>query len=282
MLFCMKYKLRESLSLLEALSKASPLSSRTTLRSWIKEGRVFVDDRPEGQANKLLKVDQVVAVGPKQRFVSHNMRIIYEDRQIVAIDKPVGLLSVASAFEKGETAHAILKTKYKPGKVYVVHRIDQDTSGVMLFARTEKAQQEIKDLLQEHAIDRIYYALVEGHLKASHGTWESYQFEDRNYKVHNTKDSTKGKKAITHYQVKEAGRKYTLLELRLETGRKNQIRAHCQMAGHPIVGDKKYGAHTNPIKRVCLHAYLLGLTHPATGKKMEFTSPLPPEFESLL
>jgi 23S rRNA pseudouridine1911/1915/1917 synthase len=276
----MKYTAKERTSLLEALGALAPEASKTTLRSWIKEGRILLDGEPLSSPTEQVEPGQVVSLAPKARYTKNRIRLIYEDHHLVIVDKPIGLLTVATAFEKGETVHAFLKSHFKPGRVYVVHRLDQDTSGVMFFARSEKMKEALKALLEKHAVDRVYHAVVEGCPEPLQGTWESYQIEDGNYLVHNVKEEVSGgKRAVTHYKVLDRSKKYALLELRLETGRKNQIRAHCKMAGTPIVGDKKYGARSNPLKRLGLHATLLGFINPVTGKQMEFSSPMPKSFE---
>lgn len=275
----MKYTAKATTSLLEALTALAPEASKTTLRSWIKEGRVLVDGHPISSPSIPVGIGQTVSLAPKSRFAKQRVRLIYEDSHLVIVDKPEGLLTVATAFEKGETVHAFLKSHFKPGKVYVVHRLDQDTSGVMMFARSEKMQEAMKGLLEKHDVERVYHAVVEGCPEPLHGTWESYQAEDGNYMVRNVKGEMEGaKKAVTHYRVLKRSKKYSLLEVRLDTGRKNQIRAHCQMAGIPVVGDKKYGARSNPLKRLGLHASLLGFVNPITGKKMQFSSPMPESF----
>jgi 23S rRNA pseudouridine1911/1915/1917 synthase len=284
-----KFTASENMTLIEGLALLYPDSSKTTLRSWIKEGRVFVDGRPCKLTAQLLLKGQKIELGEKQMYAEGDLRILYEDRHVVVVDKPVGLLSVATAFEKGETAQAFLKNWFRKKspttKVFAVHRLDQDTSGVMMFALTEKARDALKKNFEAHDIERVYVALVEGAiptLKGKGDTWKSYQKEDSNYHVHNVDESSGGKLAITHYLVKEVTKRNTLLELRLETGRKNQIRAHCDNAGYPVVGDKKYGARTNPLKRLGLHAYLLGFEHPITQKKMVFISPVPEAFYKVL
>jgi 23S rRNA pseudouridine1911/1915/1917 synthase len=271
-------------SLINILACLSPESSKTTLRSWIKDGRVYIDDVPAKRADQPVAKDQIVSLGNKQRFADQNkkLKILYEDRHLVAIDKPEGLLSVATAFQKEETAHALVKAYYAPKKVYVIHRIDQDTSGVMLFGLSEEGYEGLKILFEKHDIERSYCAIVEGRLEQQSGTWSSYLYEDPAYRVHSTDDPEKGKMAITNYTVDDASPYYSRLTLKLETGRKNQIRVHCQDAGHSIVGDKKYGAVSDPIKRLCLHAASLGFIHPVTDKQMRFTSPLPEEFYRLV
>lgn len=275
----MKYTLKATTPLLEALALLAPEASKTTLRSWVKEGRILIDGQPIGSPTIPVGKGQTLSLAPKSRFTKQRVRLIYEDSHVVIVDKPEGLLTVATAFEKGETVHAFLKEHFKPGRVYVVHRLDQDTSGVMMFARSVAMQEGLKNLLEKHAVDRIYHAVVEGCPEPLEGSWESYQKEDINYVVYNNDEPNEGKKAITHYKVIQRSKKYSLLELRLDTGRKNQIRAHCQMAGVPVVGDKKYGARSNPLKRLGLHASFLGFVNPVTGKNMRFASPMPESFK---
>lgn len=278
----MKYTATANLPLLEALEKLAPGTSKTTLRSWLKDGRVTVQGEVIKIGTTTVLESQEVKLEARPHIIKGGIRIYYEDHHIVVIEKPSGLLSVATAYEKGDTAHGILKEYYRPRKIFVVHRLDQDTSGVMLFAFTEQASENLKSEFEKHNIERAYTAIVEGKMKVSSGTWKSYLEEDSNYVVHNTNDSKRGQLAITHFEVKTSLPKRSLLVLRLETGKKNQIRVQCQDAGHSVVGDKKYGATSNPIKRLCLHAHLLGFKHPITKKEMRFESPLPETFAKLI
>lgn len=278
----MKIIIHSDQILLAALAKLSPGSSKTTLRSWLKEERVTVDGQVVKIGTAIVHKGQVVALGAKLRYLPEGMRIHYEDQHLVVVEKPSGLLSVAAAYEKVETAHKILKDYYHPRKVYVVHRLDQDTSGLMLFALSEQAYEGLKIDFEKHVIERIYMAVVDGILDSSEGTWESYLYEDPNYVVHSVSDPSRGELAITHYSVEKAVKKRSLLRLRLETGKKNQIRVHCKEAGHPVVGDKKYGSHSNPIKRLCLHSHYLAFTHPVTKRMMCFESPVPETFYGLI
>lgn len=276
----MKWIVTKPMSLLEALGQLAPEGSKTSMRSWLKEGRVLVDNEMVKLGTTTVYAGQVVSMGAKPKFVEGDVNILYEDKWLVVIDKPEGLLSVSTAFEKEETAHAILKNNYTT--VHVVHRIDQDTSGVMVFARTDECRDRFKLMFEKHELERAYTAIIEGSLEQSSGTWQSYLFEDEAYVVHETDDPEKGRIAITHYAQFGRNRRYAWLRLKLETGRKNQIRVHCQNAGHPIAGDKKYGAKSNPLKRLGLHAHLLGFKHPVTGKQMRFESPLPESFQRLI
>lgn len=278
----MKYIVENELPLIEALIKLYPDCSKTTLRSWIKEGRVSLDGELIKRSDVEVYKGQEIIIGSKPRLVKGDIRIMYDDAHLVVIEKPEGLLSVATDFEKGENVHAFLKNHYRPKKVFVVHRLDQDTSGVMLFALSEKAKDHLKDMFEKHDMGREYIAIVEGKLKENQGTWQCYLYEDGNYFVKPTDDPKKGRLAVTHYQVLETKKGYSKLKLTLETGRKNQIRVHCQMAGHPVAGDKKYGAKSNPIKRLCLHAQTLSFKHPILKKMMNFTSKVPEVFEKLV
>lgn len=268
----------EDLILLDLLSNFFPDSSKATLRAWISDGRIYVDGISVKSAKYPVLKGQEVALGDKIRLVENHIPIIYSDNAIIVIDKPVGLLSVSTAFEKEETAHAYLKRKYYPRPVYVVHRLDQETSGVMVFALSEQSLNQLKKRFETHDIERRYVAIVEGKLSSQKGCWKSYLHENANYVVKVVDDPNKGELAITHYQVKAFTKAYTQLELTLETGKKNQIRVHCQYAGHPVVGDKKYGSTCNPLKRLGLHAVYLAFVHPLTEKAMHFTSQMPASF----
>lgn len=268
--------------LIERLKLLYPDSSSSKLKEWIAEGRILVEGRVVTRASEAVSQEAVISLKSRARRIGGDICILYDDAHLVAIDKPSGVLSVAAAFTQEKTAHAYLKDFYRPRTVEVVHRLDQDTSGVMLFALSAKGCEGLKALLEKHDIQRVYYAIVEGRIEPSSGTWKSYLVEDAQYVVKVTEDSTVGKLAITHYRVLAAKGPYSWLELTLETGRKNQIRVHCQHAGHPVVGDKKYGSHHNPLKRLCLHAHRFACIHPVTGKQIVFVSPPPEEFFRLV
>ncbi|MBA3722447.1 MAG: RluA family pseudouridine synthase [Parachlamydiaceae bacterium] len=278
----MKHIATADLTILDALTQFYPQSSKTTLRSWIKEGRVCVDGLYLKNTNLTVYKGQEILIGQKKKYIADRIPILYEDAEFVVIDKPTGLLSVSTDFEKNDTAHALLKDFYKPRKIYVVHRLDQDTSGVMLFAFGEQSGERLKKIFAAHDIDRSYTAIVEGTMASKSGTWKNYLYEDEGYVVHITDDPEKGEEAITHYKILASNKRYTWIAVTLETGKKNQIRVHCQAAGHPIVGDKKYGSKHNPIKRLALHANSLAFEHPSSHKKMYFESSIPQEFQKLV
>ncbi|HVX00265.1 MAG TPA: RluA family pseudouridine synthase [Candidatus Babeliaceae bacterium] len=267
----MKAKIQEKTSLLEVLAILSPDSSKNTLKGWIEQGRVSIDDVRVSSPRQEVLPGQEVKVGPKASFSEHGIKILYEDRYLVVIDKPDRLLSVASLMENEKTVHAILKRRLKK-MVYPVHRLDRDTSGVMLFAYTPEVGDKLKKQFAEHSIERIYFAYVEGR-PPQKGTWKSYLTEDDLYFV---KSSQTGKLAVTHYEVMEEKDGISLIKFKLETGRKNQIRVHASEAGYPVLGDVKYGGQRR--KRLYLHAHILGFQHPILRKQMQFVSPLPSDF----
>ena len=274
----MKAKIQENSLLLDVLQKLSPDSSKSALKSWVEKGRVWIDGAVAKKPHGEVKAGQVVSIGPRASFTDEGIKIVYEDRYLVVIDKPETLLSVASLTEAERTVHAILKRRL--GKlVYPVHRLDRDTSGLMMFAYTKEAQERLKKQFEEHAVMRHYIALVQGTLQEKTGTWKSYLKEDECFRVYSVPTSKfGGQLAITHYEVIDEKPSFSCVRFALETGRKNQIRVHCQDAGHSILGDKKYGSRMNPYHRLCLHAFKLEFSHPFSHKKLSFASQLPPEF----
>jgi len=276
----MEYKVPSSMTALEALRNIYPDSSRRTLQNWLKNGRVRADGKPIERENTPLSEGQLIQ--SKETFKAPKVpgvKILYEDRYMIIIDKPVGLLSVP--LDDGHTkrdALSLLQLHCDNDQIFAVHRIDRETSGILMFARGKASEEKFDVLFEQHDILREYYAIVEGQLKDNTGTWESNLLELPSFHVIDTPD---GKHAITHYKVIRRSAKYTYLKLQLETGRKHQIRVQCQMAGHPIVGDQRYGSVENPLKRLCLHACTLGFKHPFTGKQIKFSSPLPGAFQAL-
>ena len=227
-------------TLLDILQSLSPDSSKNTLRSWLEAGRVMVDKKLNRRANAEILPGQEIAVGPKVSFLKGSLRILHEDEDLIVLEKPEGLLSVATDTEKRATVHSILKRRFHNRRVYPVHRLDRETSGVMIFAYTEKARDSLKTQFEEHKIDKIYFAIVGGLLLQEKGTWECYLEEDDFYYVKSTGDFTSGKLAVTHFEVLERSKNYSFLKLKPQTGRKNQLRVHCSEAGFPIVSLVQY------------------------------------------
>lgn len=278
----MKYRSETDTTVLEAMKHLAPDSSMTQLRSWIKEGRVTVDGALTTFPSAKVLRGQEVAFLPRRQYARGGVTILYQDEDIVVVDKPTHVLTVASATETQKTVWQYLRKFLQPRHPFVVHRLDQGTSGVMVFALHEEAQQALKSLFERHDITREYVAIVEGCPEPPKGTWRCYLWEDPNYFVRVTKDARRGELAITHYTVEKSHKGLSRLSCVLETGKKNQIRVQASQAGSPIVGDKKYGATKDLCERLCLHARRLAFRHPRTGKKMDFRSPEPPEFLKLV
>lgn len=268
------------MTLKEALQQIFPDSSRRTLQNWLKNGRFRLDGKPISREDTPLMVGQTLS--SKDTFKAPKvagLKILYEDRFFIVINKPVGLLSVPLDEEQNKRdALGLLRQSYETDHIFAVHRIDKETSGILLFARGKESEEKFDQLFAKHDILREYYAIVEGRLKENSGTWKSKLLELPSYRV---VEDENGKDATTHFSVIRRSAKYTYLKLQLETGRKHQIRVHCQNAGHSIVGDERYGSMENPLKRLCLHACTLGFKHPFTKKEVQFTSPLPTVFQAL-
>ena len=271
------------MTLLEHLQQRFPDSSRTTLRQLLQNGRVSVNGEIEKDAKLVLDDGDLVDVGakPTHRALPPGVVVLHEDDAVIVLLKPHGLLTVATERERENTLQAGLNRYLAGGgreRIHVVHRLDRETSGVLVFAKTFPAREALKEQFAAHSTDRLYIAIVEGTMEAADGTFRSHLFEGRDLRMRSSKE---GKLAITHYRTIEVKAPYSMLEVTLETGRKNQIRAHLSEAGHPVAGDQFYGATTNPLGRLGLHAKLLGFTHPTTGKRLTFTAPIPRVFRDL-
>jgi 23S rRNA pseudouridine1911/1915/1917 synthase len=277
----------ESTPLLEALAQLYPDSSRTTLRQMLQNGRVRVNGDTEKDAKRLIDPDEILEVIARsdQRVLPPGIAILHEDRDIIVILKSQGLLTVATEREREATVQAYLNAYLGSGgedRVQVVHRLDRDTSGVLVFAKNFFARERLKEQFMVHSVERIYVAVIEGAIEPAEGTIESDLFEQRDLKMVSVDAHPDAKHAVTHYRTIGTKGPYSMLEVTLETGRKNQIRAHLSEAGHPVAGDKMYGAKTNPLGRLGLHAKLLGFDHPTTGQHLVFTAALPKAFRDVL
>jgi 23S rRNA pseudouridine1911/1915/1917 synthase len=203
---------------------------------------------------------------------NRKFNIIHEDSDIIVIEKPAGMLSVSTDREAENTAFRLVNDylKNKRGRVWIVHRLDRDTSGVMLFAKSERVKLILQDNWENMATVRTYTAVVEGRVTVPERKITSRLKQTKTLLVYSSNREGDGKIAITNYRLLRTSKKYSLLEITLETGRKNQIRVHMKDIGHPIAGDKKYGAATNPLNRMALHASLLVIKHPSSGREMRF------------
>lgn len=272
--------------LLDALAELYPDSSRTTLRQMLQSSRVRVNGETEKDAKRVIEPDEMLSVIAKsdQRVLPSGMAILHEDRDVIVILKSHGLLTVATERERDATAQAYLNTylgSRREDRVHVVHRLDRETSGVLVFAKNFFAREQLKAQFMVHSVERIYVAIIEGAIDPPEGTIESDLFEQKDLKMVSVDAHVDAKHAITHYRTIATKRSYGMIEVTLETGRKNQIRAHLSEAGHPVAGDTMYGAATNPLGRLGLHAKLLGFDHPTSGKHLVFTAALPKEFRAL-
>jgi 23S rRNA pseudouridine1911/1915/1917 synthase len=277
--------------LLAYLFEAWPETKKKQVRTWLKFGSVAVNDRVITQFNHALKQGDSVLIRPKgmaapETKLAGGIRIRHEDADILVIEKPAGLLSIASPSEEEKTAYAFLTKHVRMGnsrgreRVWVVHRLDRETSGLMIYAKNEPA----KVALQEgwETVEKKYLAVVEGAPPNDAGKFDSHLDESNPLKVYPAEEGPETRHAVTQYRVTKKGKATTLIELTLETGRRHQIRVQLAEAGCPIVGDKKYGAETNPIKRIALHASTLRFPHPVTRKVMRFDSPLPGDLGRLV
>ena len=230
----------------------------------------------------------VLEIGPRRApaKLPGGLAILYEDNDILIILKPVGLLTVATEDERERTAYFYLRQylqqRDRRQRLFIVHRLDKFASGVLVFAKSERVKSILQGIFMRHDIQRKYWAIVEGTVDKPQGTIRSRLAEDKSLRMHSTADSKLGKSAVTHFRVLRHAGKYTALEVTLETGRKNQIRAHLSEMGHPIVGDRAYGSTQSPLGRLGLHAFLLGFRHPTTGKDLLFQTDPPPEFRKYL
>lgn len=283
-----QYKVTKECELLEFLLETFKNQSRNSVKSLLSSHRVSVDGAPTSQFNfKLYPEDTVIiSNAPIRKKTRSNLPIIYEDDDIIVINKPSGLLSIASDNEKSSTAYRMLsdyvQQKDKHNRIFVVHRLDEDTSGVLMVAKNVKIQQALQNNWNDIVKKRGYYAIVEGEMEKRSDTIKSYLKKNSQNLMYSSKKAGDGQLAITHYKVIKSNGTYSLLDVNIDTGRKNQIRVHLGEKGHYIIGDDKYGKPANPIKRLGLHAYELDLVHPFTGKLMKFTSPMPKEFGILM
>ncbi len=279
--------------LIEAVSRIYPDSSKSTIRSWIKHNRITVNgsviSKPSAEIAKSAQVLRLSKPKPKVG----PLEILLEDEHLIVINKPSGLLSVdldsnRRTSLRPNSAHAWLKSHYEHEKIYVIHRLDRETSGVMLFGRSEEAFFILKEALKKRDVKRIYRAVVEGAL-IGEGAWENYLVEnDKTFQVHISTSERDAHRewAKTYWKMIDSSERYTLLECTLETGKKNQIRVQAAHRGYPVAGDEKYGAtySCNDVftSRICLHARELLFSHPISGEPIRCSVPEPEFFSKLI
>lgn len=261
---------------------------RNKVKALLTHRQVTVDGQVVSKHDFLLKPGQTVAISGSRGLSKeemHGVRILYEDAELIVIDKPPGLLSMAAELERDRTAYHVLRNYVRledpRAKIFIVHRLDKDTSGVMMFAKSEAIQQALQNNWRDVVKERAYVAAVEGTMEPEKGKITSWLQQSKTQTMYVGK-SGEGQKAILNYKVIANGNGYSLLDVRLETGRKNQIRVQLQSVGHSVAGDKRYGAKTNPLGRLGLHARLLSFVHPVTKEVLRFETPVPPMFRQLV
>lgn len=271
-----KYIAKKSL-LLDFLIENTKDYSKKDIKIFLKYGSIFVNGKVVTKYNYQLKDNDIITINKynKDKLID----IIYEDNNLIVVNKHFGILTVDNETNRCETLYNIVssyvKKKNKKNKIFIVHRLDKDTSGIVVFAKNENIKRLLQDNWNDIVLTRKYMAIVEGNIN-DYGKIETYLEENKNHYVY---VSNKGKLAITEYKKIKSNKKYSWVDINLKTGRKNQIRVHFSHIGYPIVGDKKYGNKNEDFNRLCLHAYELSFINPINNKKMVFTSPLPKEFK---
>lgn len=279
----------EESTLMQCLEAKLTDHKRTSIKALMKYNQVALNSMPTSQFDQPVRAGDTLSVNFTRPFVvfSHpRIKLVYEDNDIIVINKGSGILSVSTDNVKDGTAYSILRDYLKKKDprlmLFVVHRLDRDTSGLMMFAKNVEAKEAMQHNWNNMVLGRRYVAVVEGKVEQEEGVVKSYLAETSQFEVYSTQNPDEGQLAITRFKRLQCNNGYSLMELSLDTGRKNQIRVHMKDLGHPIVGDRKYGAKASPIHRLGLHARTLHFAHPVTKKEMLFETPIPSRFLSLL
>jgi 23S rRNA pseudouridine1911/1915/1917 synthase len=256
-----------------------PEASGRSLKQWLESGRIELNGRVCRDGRIMVGARDRVVLGTRGRVpFPRGLGLVHEDAAMVVVDKQPGLLSMATERERERTAYRLLwdylAAQRPRARPFIVHRLDRETSGLLVFAKSEAAKRNLQAQFEARTVERVYVALVRGKVRREAGTLESRLVEDKSLRVHPT-SGPDGKTAITSYRVIGHGQDTTLLELSLGTGRRRQIRVQLAAIGHPIVGDREHGGPSGPFRRLCLHAKRLGFVHPTTGKPMRFDSAAP-------
>jgi 23S rRNA pseudouridine1911/1915/1917 synthase len=283
------FKVKEENELMKFLIEMLPHKSRNNIKSLLSGQQIEVNGKLAQKFNHLLKPGNEVKIKWERAQPTVSFKgftLVYEDQHLIVINKDAGILSIATDTEREKTAYSYLSAHVKREgpemKIFIVHRLDRDTSGLMVFAKSKKVQHLMQENWDDVITERSYVAVTEGAVENDEGVVTSYLHENSAFVVYSNQNPFGGKKAITNYKVLKRSANYSLLDVKLNTGRKNQIRVHMQDLGHPIINDKKYGATQNPIGRLGLHAQVLAFVHPITKKNMRFETPIPPKFLSLV
>ena len=264
------YNVTEPAELMDFLMRKMAGISRSKVKALLANRVILVDNVITTQYNFALKPGMKVQISKvkNNREFKHPMKLVYEDAYILVVEKKEGLLSVSTEHQKERTAQHILneyvKRSHRFNRVFVVHRLDRETSGLMMYAKDEKTQNTLRDNWHDIVTDRRYVSIVSGDMEKDYGTVESWLTDRKLYVYSSPVDNGEGKFAVTHYKTIKRANGYSLVELDLETGRKNQIRVHMLDLGHPVVGDRRYGSECDPLGRLALHAFKLCFYHPVT------------------
>jgi len=282
------FKVKEEVELMNFLLSSMPHKNRDNIKSYLKFKQVLVNDQPVSQFNYHLMPGQVVTISRNKISPAKTYKgigILYEDNDVIVIDKHAGILSVATGKKDSITAYSLLydhvKKNNADGKIFIVHRLDRDTSGVMLFCKSAQVQKIFQKNWNDIIRERVYIAVTPGNLDPPSGEISSYLKENAIGQVFSAPESGDGQWSVTQYETIRSNDNYSMLRMSLRTGRKNQIRVHLQDAGYPIIGDKKYGSKENPLGRMGLHALVIAFRHPVTGKEMRFETNIPRKFTLL-
>lgn len=277
-----EYVVKEVSELYSYLRNNLTSMSKNNIKSLLKNENIFVNGKVVTKYNFVLNLGDVITIGNNIKNDSVNLKIIYEDDNIIVIDKPTKLLTISNKNEKGDTLYRKVSDylKKQNRKVFVIHRLDYDTSGIIMFAKNQKVQKLYQDSWNELAKEREYTAVVEGIAKDKDHI-ESYLKQTKTLLVYSSKNKD-GYFSVTDYIKITNNDKYSLLKIYISTGRRNQIRCHMSDIKHPIAGDSRYKSRTNPINRLCLHASMLKIINPINNELMVFTSTVPKEFNELV
>lgn len=280
-----RYEVEREQPLLEFLLEKVKGQSKSKIKATLQGHGVLVGKKCVTKFDYMLKPGMCVAVSNTKRNLnilrSRYVKIVYEDQYIVVVDKAVGILSMAAG-HSSLNVKAVLDNYFHKSRqrcqAHVVHRLDRDTSGLMIYAKDMQTEQALERQWHEAVYDRRYVALLSGRMEQKEGTIANWLKDNSAYITYSSPTDNGGKYAVTHFYTLETQGDYSLVQFSLETGRKNQIRVHAADMGHPVCGDVKYGNGDNPIGRLCLHAYVLYFYHPVTHEKMEFSTPIPQSF----
>jgi 23S rRNA pseudouridine1911/1915/1917 synthase len=269
----------EAATLSARLRALFPEASGRSLKQWLESGRIELNGRVCRDGRIMVDARDRVVLGTRGRVpFPRGLGLVHEDAAMVVVDKQPGLLSMATERERERTAYRLLwdylAAQRPRARPFIVHRLDRETSGLLVFAKSETTKRHLQAQFEARTVERVYVALVRGKVRRETGTLESRLVEDKSLRVHST-TGTEGKTAITSYRVIGHGQDTTRLELSLGTGRRRQIRVQLAAIGHPIVGDREHGGPAGPFRRLCLHAKRLGFVHPTTGTLMRFDSAAP-------